>query len=94
MARDGIVSHCALGEADEESGSLRSTLAAKYSPLVGFCIMLFCLISAPCMATLAVTRRESGSWWWAVGQWVGLTALAWLLTVIAYQVGSQLGIGV
>jgi ferrous iron transport protein B len=52
--------------------------------------MLFCLISTPCMATLAVTRRESGSWRWALLQLAGLTTLAWVLTVIVYQTGSLL----
>ncbi len=92
VAQMGIV--YSLGEVDEASMSLREQLAATYPPLVGFCIMLFCLISAPCMATLAVIRRESGSWGWAIGQWVGLTVLAWLLTLVVFQVGSFLNIGI
>lgn len=56
--------------------------------------MLFCLISAPCMATIAVTRRESGSWKWALLQLGGLTALAYLLTLVVYQVGLAFGLGV
>ncbi|MFW5864148.1 MAG: ferrous iron transport protein B [bacterium] len=91
VAQMGIV--YSLGETDEESDSLRDQLRSNYTPLVGFCIMLFCLISAPCMATIAVTRRESNSWKWALVQLGGLTVLAWLITVIVYQVGSALGIG-
>jgi ferrous iron transport protein B len=56
--------------------------------------MLFCLISAPCMATIAVTRRESGSWRWALLQLGGLTLLAWVVTAAVFQVGSLLGIGI
>ncbi|MDD3250214.1 MAG: hypothetical protein PHF23_07620, partial [Smithellaceae bacterium] len=59
-----------------------------------FCIMLFCLVSAPCMATIAVTKRESNSWKWALFQLGGLTALAYVLTVIVFQAGNLLGIGV
>lgn len=92
VAQMGIV--FSVGEASEESVPLREKLAAAYSPLVGFCIMLFCLVSAPCMATFAVTRRESGSWGWASLQWFGLTFLAFLLTTIVYQVCSLLGIGI
>ncbi len=76
-------------DADEESEQLRRKLADKYSPLVGFCIMLFCLISMPCMVTVAVTVREAG-WRWALLQVTYLTALAWVLTMIVYQVGSRL----
>ena len=57
VAQMGIV--YSVGEADEESVPLRDKLRENYSPLVGFCIMLFSLISAPCMATIAVTKRES-----------------------------------
>ena len=53
--------------------------------------MLFCLISAPCMATIAITKRESNSWKWALFQLAGLTALAWIITAAVYQIGSLVG---
>jgi len=92
VAQMGIV--YSIGEADEESETLRDKLKSTYTPLVGFCIMLFCLISAPCMATIAVTRRESNSWRWALLQLGGLTLLAYLLTVLVFQAGSLFGIGI
>jgi ferrous iron transport protein B len=92
VAQLGIV--FSVGEADEQSETLREILRKTYTPLVGFCIMLFCLISAPCMATIAVTRRESNSWGWAMFQVGGLTALAYVLTVLVFQTGYALGIGV
>jgi len=91
VAQLGIV--FAIGAADEESEPLREKLRASYSPLVGFCIMLFMLISAPCMATIAVTRRESNAWKWAIFQLGGLTLLAYFITLFVYQVGMALGIG-
>lgn len=86
VAQMGIV----YSTGGEESGiePLREQLRQHYRPLVGFCIMLFCLISAPCMATFAVTRRESGSWGWACLQFFGLTTLAYILTTMVYQIGS------
>ena len=92
VAQLGIV--YSVGEADEESEPLREKLRQNYSPLVGLCIMLFMLISAPCMATIAVTKRESNSWGWALFQLAGLTVLAWLVTFAVYQLGTWLGIGV
>jgi ferrous iron transport protein B len=86
VAQIGIV--YSIGEADEESQTLRTKLRENYSPLQGFCIMLFCLISAPCVATLAVCKRETGSWGWALFQFFGLTALAYVITLIVYQAGS------
>jgi len=91
VAQLGIV--YSVGEADEESETLREKLQENYTPLIGFCIMLFCLISAPCMATIAVTKRESNSWGWALFQLVGLTVLAYVITVLVFQIGTLLGIG-
>jgi ferrous iron transport protein B len=80
----------APGSADEESQTLRQKLQANYTPLTGFCIMLFCLIATPCVATVAMTRQETNSWRWALLQFFGLTALAYVITFAVYQLGSQL----
>lgn len=88
VAQIGIV--YSLGSGMEHNDALRSTLRDHYSPLTGFCIALFALIALPCSATFAVTRRESGSWKWAVLQWAGLTAIGWIVTTLVYQIGSRL----
>ena len=86
VAQMGIV--FSLGEADQSSQFLREKLADDYSPLQGFCIMLFCLISAPCIATLVICKRETGSWRWALFQFSALTAMAYVITFVVYQIGS------
>ena len=83
-----------VGETETSFDSLRGELRRRYTPLIGFCIMLFCLIATPCMATIAVTWRETNSWQWALAQLGGLTVLAWVITTLVYQIGSLLGIGV
>jgi ferrous iron transport protein B len=85
VAQMGIVYSIADPEAGAEG--LRARLARDYSPLVGISLILFLLISAPCMATIAVTRRESGRWRWALLQLFGLTAIAWLVSFLVYQGG-------
>ncbi len=93
MAKEVFVSQLsivyALGGGDEEEQlmQLEERLAADYSPLQGFCVMLFCLLSSPCIATIAVTRKESGAWKWALLQFFGLTAIAYILTLAVYQIG-------
>ena len=81
------------GEDDEGSDSLRTKLAKVYTPLQGFCIMLFCLLSIPCLATLAIIKRELNSWWAAVGEGACLFLLAYVVTLIVYQAGLALNIG-
>jgi ferrous iron transport protein B len=91
VAQMGIV--YSLGDVDETSQTLREKLRQAYSPLAAFCIMLFALISSPCMATVAIMRRESNSWGWAILQFWGLTTLAFVLTTIVFQIGSRIGAG-
>ena len=79
-----------LGETDEESETLREALSENYSPLTAFCLMVFLLISTPCMATVAVTRRESGKWSWAFLQFFGLTTIAWILAAAIFQIGDTI----
>ena len=55
--------------------------------------MLFCLLSVPCMATLAVIKRELNSWTMAAAEGVGMLGLAWCAAFIVCQLGTLLNIG-
>ncbi len=89
VAQLGIVH--ALGAADDSSLSLRDAMSRDYSPQAGFALMILLLVGTPCMATVAVMRKESGSWRWALLQFGGLTGLAYLLALTFYQVSRLLG---
>ncbi|MDR0361197.1 MAG: ferrous iron transport protein B [Planctomycetota bacterium] len=91
VAQMGIV--YSVGEADEESDSLRDKLCGNYTPLQGFCMMLYSLLSLPCVATIAVARRETGGWKLPIAMIVGFTLVAYVATTIVYQFGSAFGIG-
>jgi ferrous iron transport protein B len=80
----------AVGGAAPAETTLIDKLQANYTPLTGFCIMLFCLIYAPCVATVVMTKHETDSWQWALFQFFGLTVLAYVITLIVYQIGSLL----
>ena len=85
VAQMGIV--YSIASSSEGTEGLRAQIAHDYSPLVGFSMMLFLLVATPCMATVAVTRRESGQWRWALLQLGGLTGLAYVLALVVYQLG-------
>ncbi len=91
VAQMGIL--YAEGEADEESESLRTQLVKNYTPLQAFCIMLFCLLSIPCLATLAILKRELNSWKMAFIEAGGLFLVAYIFTFVVYQAGMLLQIG-
>lgn len=64
-----------------------------YSPLMALALMIFIMIYIPCIATLAMVKKELGSWKWPFLQ-AGYTLLvAFLMAVIIFQVGGLLGFG-
>lgn len=86
VAQFGVI--LAVESEGQDAETLRERLKEIYTPLTGFCVMLFLLLGMPCMATFAVTLRESGALKWALLQFGGLTLLAYIVTTIVYQAGS------
>lgn len=64
-----------------------------FSPLVAISLMIFCLISAPCLATVAVVIRETNSYFYGIWQFCGLTIGAYLVSLVVYQGGLYFQIG-
>ncbi|MEI6715827.1 MAG: ferrous iron transport protein B [Verrucomicrobiota bacterium] len=62
-----------------------------YTPLVCVALMVFYVLSMQCISTLAVVRRETNSWKWPAFQFVYLTLLAYVGTLVIYQGGKLLG---
>ncbi|MCH7225951.1 ferrous iron transporter B [Haloferula sp. A504] len=64
---------------------------AMFRPLTVISLLIFYIYALQCLPTSAVTARESGSWKWAAGQFVFMTGVAALGSLLVYQVGSLLG---
>jgi ferrous iron transport protein B len=77
---------------DEESPTLRKKMQSAvrsdgtkvYTLATGVSLMIFYVLAMQCMSTLAVVKRETGSWKWPVIQFVYMTTLAYLLSMAAY----------
>ncbi|NGX34958.1 MAG: Ferrous iron transport protein B [Candidatus Anoxychlamydiales bacterium] len=90
-AKEVFISQIGVIYAVKDTGdtkSLQHSLKNDYSTLQGFSIMLFILISTPCIATIAITRKETGSHKWAFFQLGYLTILAYIVSLLAFQIGS------
>lgn len=73
----------------EELGGLGNVIGFElgWTPLIAFSFMVMSLVYVPCMAVIAVIRRETNSWKWT-GFVVGYTlVLGWILAVLIYQIG-------
>jgi len=83
-----------IGDIDDDDTPLKIKLQNEmrpdgtpvYSFATGVSLMLFYAFAMQCMATLAIVRRELNSWKWALIQLLGMTGLAYIVALIAYQV--------
>ena len=56
-----------------------------YTLAAGVSLMIFYLLAMQCMSTLAVVKRETRSWKWPLIQLSYMTGLAYIVSLIAYQ---------
>ena len=90
-----------LGNVDETSEDLRDALKRARWPdgrplftvATALSVMVFFALCAQCLATLAVIRRETGSWIWPGITFGYMTVLAYVCAFIVYQVAVVLGAG-
>ncbi|PJZ44674.1 ferrous iron transport protein B [Leptospira brenneri] len=101
-AREVMVSTLAVlygSEENEESESLRATLRKEtrpdgslvWTPLSGFSLLIFFAFASQCMSTLAVTKKETGTIFWPVVQFLYMTSLAVTSSFLIFQLGKILG---
>ena len=61
------------------------------SPLTALAFMVFTLIYTPCLGTIAMIRREAGSWGWAAFTVAYGLVLGWGMAWITVLAGRWLG---
>jgi ferrous iron transport protein B len=59
-----------------------------YTLATGVSLMVFYVFAMQCMSTLAIVKRETRSWKWPAIQLVYMTGLAYLMSLLAYQLLS------
>jgi ferrous iron transport protein B len=79
-----------MGEEEEEAPELVQALREHFTPLQAVAFNVFVLLYIPCMAAMAAFRSEFGTKW-ALFNAGYLTALAWIVSTLVYQIGRLLG---
>jgi ferrous iron transport protein B len=82
-------------ESDDEN-SLKDKMRAAvkqdgtpvYSLATAFSLLVFYVLAMQCMSTLAIVKRETGSWKWPAIQFFMMTGLAYLMSWGVYQLLS------
>jgi len=82
---------------DENVGTIKERMAAEINPETGekrfnfptgISLLLFYAFAMQCIGTLAIVKRETNSWKWPILQLVGMGVLAYVSSVIAFNILS------
>ncbi|HMJ47425.1 MAG TPA: ferrous iron transport protein B, partial [Ferruginibacter sp.] len=80
--------------ADAYSNTLRQKMNAAvredgskvYNLATGLSLLIFYVLAMQCMSTLAIVKRETRSWKWPVIQFVYMTVLAYVMSLLVYTI--------
>lgn len=92
LAKEVVVSTMNIIYQAPDIGSLQGVIGQHFTMLKAYSFMAFILLYVPCLATVGVIKKETGSWKWT---WFsilyGLT-IAYILSFLIYQGGKLLGL--
>ena len=86
-----------VGDVEQEATPLEDAMRADHyadgravwTPVVALSLLVWFVLAMQCMSTLAVVRRETGGWKWPLVMLVYMNALAYVVSLAVYQVGTR-----
>ncbi len=75
-------------EVAEDDPNLWVAVAGHYTALTAYSFMIFNLLCAPCFAAMGAIKREMNNWKWTLGAIGYMCGLAYVVSLIVYQIGS------
>lgn len=70
---------------------LETGMATSFTALSAFAFMVFSQLYTPCVTALGTIKKEAGGWKWMGFSAVYMFAIAWVVSLLVYQIGSLLG---
>ena len=83
-----------VGGSDNEA-TIKSKMASEINPETGtkifnfasgISLLLFYAFAMQCASTLAITKKETNSWKWPLGQLIFMSSFAYIVALLAYQI--------
>ena len=77
---------------ESDAGELRISqlIHDNMTPLSAASMLLFILLYMPCISTVVAIKNESGKWKWALFTVVYTIGLAWVVSMLFFQIGTLL----
>ena len=79
-----------IENAEQDSPSLIASLRKDLTPGGAFALMIFFAFAMQCFSTVAIVRRELGSWIWPAAQFFYMAVLAYLGALATNQIWLRL----
>lgn len=70
---------------EKMDNAVRADGTKLYTSATGLSLMIFYVFAMQCMSTLAIVRRETGTWKWPLFQLFYMTSIAYVLSFIVYR---------
>ncbi|MBQ1808992.1 MAG: ferrous iron transport protein B, partial [Selenomonas sp.] len=70
---------------------LKTGMATSFTALSAVAFMVFSQLYTPCVTALGTIKKEAGGWKWMGFSAVYMFAIAWVVSLLVYQVGRLLG---
>ena len=83
----GDVSTEAEDAADTATTMMETGMATAFTSLSAFAFMVFSQLYTPCVTALGTIKKEAGGWKWVGFSAVYQFAIAWVVSLLVYQVG-------
>jgi ferrous iron transport protein B len=77
-------------EGTSKSQGLYQALHQDLTPAGALALLVFFAFAMQCMSTMAVVRRETGSWRWPIIQFTYMGALAWVCAFLTNHIATAL----
>ena len=87
----GDVSTEAEDAADTATTMMETGMATAFTSLSAFAFMVFSQLYTPCVTALGTIKKEAGGWKWVGFSAVYQFAIAWVVSLLVYQVGRLVG---
>ncbi len=91
-AKEAVVATLGMVYAGVTEGTqLVEAIGAAFTPLSAVSFLVMILLYTPCAAVIGTVKRETNSYKWAIFMVVYTFVIAWIFSVLVYQIGSLLG---
>ncbi len=70
---------------------MESGMATAFTSLSAFAFMVFSQLYTPCVTALGTIKKEAGGWKWMGFSALYMFAIAWIVSLLVYQIGRLLG---